>query len=1070
MNAESHNSPLLPDEMAELKRLVAAKSDDALSLAERDQLEQLLSASREARSMYISYMQLDAGLDWRIRGRDSLQKLAGAPRLSAFGYQRNGSTSAALTDVSGWCERASLKRHRARRRLVYVGAALAASLACVLASAVWLLSGGSSATSQPLAASPPVGEAAARIVALSDDCNWFLENRRDGDGVVLPGDKVRLTRGQLRLDFACGATVTMRSPAALEVLSPMRTRAVLGTLTAHVEKGAEGFTVETPRTTVVDLGTDFGIDVTDHGSTDVVVFKGAVDLHSDGIEGLLSRQRLGAGEGVRVSGEGTASRIVSITDSQFTTSDSEEDPSRTPVIAEVRDNIQRGESWYYYEIVHGGLREDAKAFVDREHEWNGVSERGIPSFLLGGDYVKTFNDDKLNRQVEIRVTLSRPAALYVLLDKRSPPPDWLRGQFFNTGDEIGLDGGGYSRYGERKTLAVGAGKSIDDVFSIWRRDVPAGTVKLGAIQVGGEKHNMYGIVAVPLEMESQKDDHPGTAARPSRGWTPLATSPGNHITADGVVERPEDVDVFRFDWGGGPIEAVCQTNGFTTLDPCLCVFDSKERIVGYARTNRAARERVAVTMNLPAGLYYAAVSGGDEVGDVGAYRLTMAATTGNVPPPVAPSPSLALRAISKKRGIALSWDALPNSTNYTIEKSNDGVKFRALDMTEKTSMVDQEVERGAAYIYRLRAGSGADSAVSAPVLVRSASGPVTGLQAFGTSPRTIVLEWHEMPGGRGYRIERATDGADFQPIGDAPAHACGFRDTGVEPGSQYIYRVATLEEGGGISYCAPFSALSGVADLAATPLPPQAPGERPEVLLEWKPPSHESRLFVERELSGRNSFVTVGGVDGNESRFVDRSPIIGKEVRYRLVSVQDASDLVEADAGVIDRIHLPDSHVDANFFALRLTGKLAIEKAGVYSFFLSSDDGSRLFLDGALVVDNDGLHSLRMISGTLELAAGEHELEVQYLDQGGRKALELAWSGPGIAFPSTATSFTSVPASALSSLSYHSYQGRWQRLPFVKVRAVSSAARIKLPPPPANTGASAKVTTAQRLATSEDGT
>ena len=71
----------------------------------------------------------------------------------------------------------------------------------------------------------------------------------------------------------------MRSPAALEVISPTRTRAVLGTLKAHVGKGAEGFTVETPRTTVVDLGTDFGIDVSRHGSTDVVVFNGMVDLH-----------------------------------------------------------------------------------------------------------------------------------------------------------------------------------------------------------------------------------------------------------------------------------------------------------------------------------------------------------------------------------------------------------------------------------------------------------------------------------------------------------------------------------------------------------------------------------------------------------------------------------------------------------------------------------------------------------------------------------------------------------------------------------------------------------------------
>jgi ferric-dicitrate binding protein FerR (iron transport regulator) len=1079
MSSHSHNAPLEPNEVAELKRLIAAKSDDALSPEDSRRLQQLLTAKREARVLYISHMQLDAGLDWRIRGHDALQKLTEAYRLTACGDQQSDSPSTALADGSGTYLNTSWKRRRGRRRLIYVAAALAASLACVLASAVWFQPGGwgrglwtwnNTLPETPEAEVPRAGsgEAAARIVALSNDCGWFLENRRDSEGVVLPGDKVRLTRGQLRLDFTCGAKVTMRSPAALDVLTPMRTRAVLGTLIAHVEKGAEGFTVDTPRTTVVDLGTDFGIDVTDHGRTDVVVFKGAVDLHSDGIEGLHSRQRLGAGEAVRVSSEGTASRIVSITDSQFAIADAEAAARRTPVIAEVRDNIRRGESWYYYEIVHGGLHEDAKAFVDREHEWNGVAKQGIPSFLLGGDYVKTFNDDKLNRQVEIRVTLSRPAALYVLLDKRSPPPDWLREQFFNTGDEIGLDGGGYSRYGERKTLTVGPGESIDDVFSIWQRDVPAGTIKLGAIHVGGEKHNMYGIIAVPLELNSQKDDHPGVAAQPSRKWTPLAASRGGNTTVDGIIERPEDVDVFRFDWTGGPIEAACQTNGFTTLDPCLCVFNSNELCVGYARANRVARERASVTMNLPAGLYYAAVSGGVEVGDVGAYLLTLAATSGNTPPFTPPSPSLALRAVSKTRGTAISWDASPQATNYTVEKSHDGVKFRALATTEKTAILDEEVERGALYTYRLRVDHGGDSTVSAPVLLQAGAGPVTGLQTFGISPRSIVLEWNQMAGGRGFRIERSADGADFQPIGAAPAHACGYRDTRVEAGRQYKYRVGTLEINSEISYSTPISALSGVADLTATPLPSKSPNDKPQVLLEWQAPSHESRLFVERQHSGRGTFVTIGDVEDGEPRFVDRSPAIGREARYRLVSVQDVSDLVAAETGAIDSIQLPAALVDENFFALRLTGKLLIKKPGVYTFFLTSDDGSRLFLDGTLVVDNDGHHTQQMASGTLELAAGEHELEVQYFDQGGRKALGLAWSGPGIPFPSSPTSFSSVPASALSSLNYHSYQGRWHRLPFVKVCALSAEARIKLPSPQVDTAAGADVPHAQRVATSDD--
>ena len=91
-----------------------------------------------------------------------------------------------------------------------------------------------------------------------------------------------------------------------------------------------------------------------------------------------------------------------------------------------------------------------------------ASKPECPRYLLGADYVKTFNDDKLNRKVEIRVTLDRPAILYVLHDKRSPPPDWLREKFFNTGDEIGLDGGGYKRFGwarSRRSTSERAGAS-----------------------------------------------------------------------------------------------------------------------------------------------------------------------------------------------------------------------------------------------------------------------------------------------------------------------------------------------------------------------------------------------------------------------------------------------------------------------------------------------------------------------------------------------------------------------------------------------------------------------------------
>ena len=61
--------------MAELKRLIADLSDGQLQPADRDRLEQLLLAHREARSMYMAYMQIDAGLDWKVRGGQSVHGL-----------------------------------------------------------------------------------------------------------------------------------------------------------------------------------------------------------------------------------------------------------------------------------------------------------------------------------------------------------------------------------------------------------------------------------------------------------------------------------------------------------------------------------------------------------------------------------------------------------------------------------------------------------------------------------------------------------------------------------------------------------------------------------------------------------------------------------------------------------------------------------------------------------------------------------------------------------------------------------------------------------------------------------
>lgn len=83
-------------------------------------------------------------------------------------------------------------------------------------------------------------------------------------------------------------------------------------------------------------------------------------------------------------------------------------------------------------------------------------------------------------------------------------------------------------------------------------------------------------------------------------------------------------------------------------------------------------------------------------------------------------------------------------------------------------------------------------------------------------------------------------------------------------------------------------------------------------------------------------------------------------------------------------------------FAMRFTGSILIDKPGKYTFFLGSDDGSRMYLNNELFIDNDGLHGMNEVSKAVELPAGSHPLIVTYFDNGGGDGLSFAYAGPGI--------------------------------------------------------------------------
>ena len=91
-------------------------------------------------------------------------------------------------------------------------------------------------------------------------------------------------------------------------------------------------------------------------------------------------------------------------------------------------------------------------------------------------------------------------------------------------------------------------------------------------------------------------------------------------------------------------------------------------------------------------------------------------------------------------------------------------------------------------------------------------------------------------------------------------------------------------------------------------------------------------------------------------------------------------------------------------------------KDGKYTFTTVSDDGSLLFIDGKKVVDNDGIHGVQSRSGTVNLKAGKHSIEVRFFEKSGGEELAVAWSGPG--FKTQALSRASPVEVAVEQLAY----------------------------------------------------
>ena len=198
--------------------------------------------------------------------------------------------------------------------------------------------------------------------------------------------------------------------------------------------------------------------------------------------------------------------------------------------------------------------------------------------------------------------------------------------------------------------------------------------------------------------------------------------------------------------------------------------------------------------------------------------------------------------------------------------------------------------------------------------------------------------------------------------------------------------------------------------------------------------------FYPRDIQG---FLIQGNRDigayefGGQSGPIDPEPTQGVYYAYYegdWPNLPNFNSLTAIKTGRLPNFSLSPAERE-DYYGFVQSAFLDIAQAGEYTFYVNSDDGAKLYVNGNLVVDNDGRHVLRERFGTINLPSGEHRLRVEYFEAFSTQALEVRYSSSDIGI-----SKQLIPNSVMrpddgttpadeNGVSYSYYGGDWSQLP-----------------------------------------
>ncbi|AKD56212.1 glycoside hydrolase [Spirosoma radiotolerans] len=112
-------------------------------------------------------------------------------------------------------------------------------------------------------------------------------------------------------------------------------------------------------------------------------------------------------------------------------------------------------------------------------------------------------------------------------------------------------------------------------------------------------------------------------------------------------------------------------------------------------------------------------------------------------------------------------------------------------------------------------------------------------------------------------------------------------------------------------------------------------------------------------------------------------------------NLPDFNTLSPVKTGTSTNPSLTVRNRDSNY-SMKYTGYISIPTDGTYTFYTTSDDGSKLLIGATEIVNNDGIHADQERSGTIGLKAGLHAISILFFQGAGGQTLIVSYSGPNL--------------------------------------------------------------------------